>query len=87
MIEAERFELLGKYKTPRFTYGDVVECEMRGEVKIVGLSTGRIPWPKCRSGKRARAIILYGGLADAVRKESAKAVVSNYDCLTDAIRR
>lgn len=39
-----------------------------------GLTNARIPWPKCRSGKRSRAIILYGDLAKAVRMESAKAV-------------
>jgi hypothetical protein len=47
---------------------------MRGPVKIVELTDGRILWPKCRSGKRARAIILYGDLARAVRRESAAAV-------------
>jgi hypothetical protein len=46
------------YQTPRFHYGDVVKCEMRGDVKIVCLTAARIPWPKCRTGKRSRAIIL-----------------------------
>src|SRR5262249_2783903 len=32
--------LLGSYATPRFTYGDVVECARRGEVQIVGHSAG-----------------------------------------------
>ena len=74
MHESERVKLLGKYGSPRFKYGDVVTCAIRGKVKIVGLSNGRIPWPKCRSGKRARAIILYGALAEAVRRESVEAV-------------
>src|SRR5262245_662267 len=74
MHDRERFRLISAYSTPRFAYGDHVFCEIRGEVKIVGLSNGRIPWPKCRSGKRSRAIILYGALADAVRMESAQAV-------------
>jgi hypothetical protein len=64
---------LGPYRTPRFKYGDVVTCAIHGEVRIVALSDARIPWPKCRSG-RAHAIILYGALAEAVRRESAKAV-------------
>jgi hypothetical protein len=39
----DRFKLLfGPYRTPRFRYGDVVFCEMRGEVKIVGLTNGPI---------------------------------------------
>jgi hypothetical protein len=75
MHEHVRFKLLfGPYRTPRFHYGDVVTCEIRGNVKIVGLTAARIPWPKCRTGKRCRAIILYGALADAVRRESAKAI-------------
>ena len=74
MNERDRFKLLGKYRTPRFKYGATVTCAIRGPVKIMGLSDGRIPWPKCRAGKRARAIILYGALAEAVRQESAQAV-------------
>jgi hypothetical protein len=75
MHEHDRFKLLfGPYRTPRFKYGDVVTCEMRGDVKIVGLTAARILWPKCRTGKRSRAIILYGALAEAVRRESAQAV-------------
>jgi hypothetical protein len=69
----QHVKLLGRYKTPRFRYGDVVLCELRGSVKIVGLTNARIPWPKCRAG-RAHAIILYGDLAEAVRRESVEAV-------------
>ena len=44
MTERDRFKLsFGPYRTPRFEYGDIVFCEMRGEVKIVGLTNGRIP--------------------------------------------
>jgi hypothetical protein len=63
MLEADRVKLLGTYRTPRFTYGDAVVWVIRGEVQIVGLSNGRIPWPKCRSAGWDRAIILYGDLA------------------------
>jgi hypothetical protein len=69
-----RTKLVGTYRTPRFKYGATVTCAIRGEVQIVGLSNGRIPWPKSPAGKRARAIILYGQLAEAVRRESAAAV-------------
>lgn len=57
MNQAHRFKLIGKYRTPRFKYGDVVTCAILGEVRIVGLTNGRIAWPKCRSG-RSRAMIL-----------------------------
>ena len=85
MNEQERFKLLGTYRTPRFKYGAVVTCALRGPVKIVGLTAARIPWPKCRSGKRARAIILYGDLARAVRKESAKAIAYWFGVGTDTV--
>jgi hypothetical protein len=74
MDDINRFKLLGKYRTPRFRYGDVVTCAILGDVRIVGLTNARIPWPKARSEKRARAIVLYGALAEAVKRESAQAI-------------
>jgi hypothetical protein len=85
MTEADCIKLLGSYRTPRFKYGAVVTCAIGGPVKIVGLSSGRIQWPKCRLGKRSRAIILYGALADAVRTESAKAVMYWFGVGSDTI--
>lgn len=66
----------GPYKTPVFRYGATVVCEVRGEVRIVGLSDDRIPWPIGRpQGTRAgRALVVYKGLARAIRKESGIAV-------------
>jgi hypothetical protein len=76
MHEHDRFKLLfGPYRTPRFHYGDVVTREIRGDAKVVGLAADRIPWPRCRTGERCRAIILYGALAEAVRRESAQATL------------
>lgn len=47
--------------------------EVCGEVTICNLSAGRIPWPIAKRG-RAKSLVVYGGLADAVRKESNQAV-------------
>jgi hypothetical protein len=74
MHELDRVKLLGKYRTPRFRYGAVVTCAIRGKVKIVALTDGRIPWPKCQMPNGPLAIILYGALADAVRRESVEAI-------------
>jgi hypothetical protein len=74
MHEYERVKLLGQYKTPRFKYGSVVTCAIRGKVKIVALTDGRIPWLKCQMPNGPLAIILYGALADAVRRESVEAI-------------
>jgi hypothetical protein len=40
-----RFHLLGKYRTPRFSYGSIVLDDVRGWVEIVGLTDAPIPWP------------------------------------------
>src|SRR5262245_60436040 len=78
MTDADRFRLLfGPYRTPPFRYDNRVFCERVGEVVIVGMSAGPIPWPKGRRRDRVRgcgSLILYGDLADAVRRESALAV-------------
>jgi hypothetical protein len=77
MRNADRFRLFGFYLTPRFKYGAIVQDEARGDVVIVGLSDGRIPWPlgyrldwKCGTP----ALVLYKGLAKAVQRESNQAV-------------
>jgi hypothetical protein len=71
--EADRFRLLGKYRTPRVRVGRWVRCEVRGEIQVVGFTDAPIPWPlvKC---KGSPAVIVYGDLARAVRRELALAV-------------
>jgi len=74
MEDANRHRLLfGPYRTPRFRIGSLVRCEVRGEVRIVGLSDDPIPWPLCRVGKWLVPVV-YRGLAKAVRRESEQAV-------------
>src|SRR5215813_14851874 len=78
MTDDDRFRLLfGPYRTPVFKYGDDAFCELRGEVILCGLTDAPIPWPtgkKRQKGPGARAIFVYGALAEAVRRESAQAV-------------
>src|SRR5262245_46936422 len=46
MNDADRFKLrFGPYRTRRFRVGQVVRYEVRGMVRIVGLSEAPIPWP------------------------------------------
>jgi hypothetical protein len=74
MPDDERTRLLfGPYATPAFSYGDTVECAIRGEVEIVGLTDAPIPWPVGKLG-RQRFLVLYADLAEAVRRESGLAV-------------
>jgi hypothetical protein len=44
-----------------------------GGVVLVGLSDAPIPWPVGKKG-RAKALVVYGRLAEAVRREAAQAV-------------
>ena len=77
MNDADRFKLLfGPYTTPNVEVGQVLSCEARDcDVIMVGYSDARIPWPVGqRRGKGARALVVYGRLADAVRHESNQAV-------------
>jgi len=49
MTDADRCKLLGTYQTPRCYVGEQVICEVRGDVKIVGLTDTPLPWPLCTS--------------------------------------
>ena len=71
-------KLLGTSQTPAFSSSDVVTCARRGDVRVVGLSAAPIPWPvgrlvPARAGRSS--LVLFGDLADAVRRESAEAVM------------
>jgi hypothetical protein len=76
MTDRDRFRLLGTYQTPRVRIGRVLACEARDcDVIVVGYSGGRIPWPVGRRpGTSARSLVVFGGLADAIRRESNQAV-------------
>jgi len=63
--------LLGTYTTPRFRYGARVVCQAR--VEVVGLTDAPVPWLIGQRG-RHKAIVLYGALVKAVRRESSLAV-------------
>jgi hypothetical protein len=76
LTDADRFRLLGTYRTPRVRLGEILSCESRDcDVIVVGYTDGRIPWPLGRRpGFGAPGLILFGALADAVRRESNQAV-------------
>ena len=67
--------IAGPYRAPRFRYGQTVMCEARGQVRIVGLSSGRIAWPLgVLPGHQKAGFVVFGDLARAVQTESSKAV-------------
>jgi hypothetical protein len=63
----------GPYRAPRFRYGRTVMEQVRGLVVVVGLSAAPIPWLIGQRG-RAKSLVVYAGLAKAVRRESNRAV-------------
>jgi hypothetical protein len=56
--------------------GRVLTCEARDcDVIVTGYSDARIPWPKGRQrGSPSSGLVLYGALAEAVRREANQAV-------------
>ena len=73
MDDADRFRLLGTYRTPRFRIGQRVRCLVRGEVIITGMTDTPIPWPIGKVGQ-GRSLVVYKGLAKAIRRESSLAI-------------
>jgi hypothetical protein len=77
MTDADRFRLLGTYRTPRVRVGRVLACEARDcDVIVTGYSSARVPWPVgyVRGRGGPSTLILFGDLAAAVRRESNQAV-------------
>jgi hypothetical protein len=77
MLDADRFQLLfGPYQAPPCRLGDVVFCDVRGEVVVKGMSAGRIPWPVTthHRGGGKPLLIVCAGLSEAIRRESNQAV-------------
>jgi hypothetical protein len=78
MLDADRFKLLfGPYRPRPYKLGTRLVCAIRGRVRVVDFTTAPIPWPVTRRpGGDGRAfLIVCGGLARAVRRESAAAVI------------
>jgi hypothetical protein len=83
---AIRFKLHhGPYRTPRFKFGATVKDEIRGKVKIIGISDARIPWPLAHYWAR-RSVVVYRGLAKAIRRESVQAVAYWFGISVDKVR-
>ena len=73
MDDADRFRLIGAYWTPRFRIGQRVRCLVRDEVIITAITDTPIPWPIGKVG-RGRSLVVYKGLAKAIRRESSLAI-------------
>jgi hypothetical protein len=65
----------GPYITPIVAIDVIVECEVRGLVRVVGQSPGPIQWPIGEQNGQ-RQLIVFKALARAVRQESPHAVAA-----------
>jgi hypothetical protein len=52
---------------------EVHAADVRGQVELVGLTAGPVPWPIGKRG-RVKAIAVFGALAEAIRREAAQVV-------------
>jgi hypothetical protein len=70
--------LFGPYKAPRLKRGERAFCLVRDyPVVVLGWSSARIPWPRCRPldpPRRGTGLLIDDELARAIRHESASAV-------------
>src|SRR4051794_36344435 len=76
-IPANAVLLHGPYKPSNLRIGDRVTCELRGGGVVTSISSGRIPWPRCRSLHQplgGSGPWLGGDSVRAVRQVSAAAV-------------
>lgn len=70
---------LGYYRTPEVAVGGRLHCAVRGEVIVVGMSNGRIPWPLAsKPGNTNRMLVIYGDLKRAVTREAAITVCHHW---------
>lgn len=72
MRRAQRLQF-GPYKQTRYRLGQKVDCERRGELTIVGTSSGRIPWA-VGFGPGGNSLVLHGDLVRAVKVETLAAI-------------
>jgi hypothetical protein len=86
-ITAAKLKLHGRYRAPRFRVGAKVNCAVRGELRIVGVTDARIPWPM-GVGPRGgpKSLVVFGDLVRAVQRESVYALCHwfgvNYQTVT-----
>jgi hypothetical protein len=81
MRDADRYRLMGTYRTPGVRLKAVLSCEHKDrDVVVVGFTTGPIPWPigGPKTGRGRRTPVLFGELIRAVRQESNQAVAYHF---------
>lgn len=71
--------LIGRNRSPRYQYGEIVTDAIRGDVIITRTSDAPIPWPLAKlPGGRKAELVVFKGLEKALRTESASAVCHHW---------
>lgn len=89
MNDCHKHKLLGKYRPPDVEEGDILWCEVRRcWVPVEYLSDSPLPWPVGRRpGFAKRSLVVYGGLSQALRRESASAIAAMWGVHPTTISR
>jgi hypothetical protein len=78
--------MLGTYRTPKVRIGQIVNCEVRGPLKVVKLSDSTIQWPWGGAGRGQLSPIVFKDLAKAVRVEAVVDICSAWGISESPVR-
>ncbi len=71
--------LIGRYRAPRYRYGEIVADATRGDVIITRTSSAPIPWPMGKIlSSRKPGLVIFAGLFEALSTESAVAICHHW---------
>lgn len=77
--DALSIALIGRYRAPRYRYGETVTDSIRGDVIVTRTSDAPIPWPMGKiPGSRKPGLVIVAGLEKALRTESALAICHHW---------
>ena len=86
MANKTKFGKFGAYLSPVVVIGAFVPCDLRGVVRIVGMSAGPIAWPIGEKNSQ-EALVIYKGLARALKLETAADVAAWWGIDEQAVQR
>jgi hypothetical protein len=62
--------ILGTYRTPKVRIGQIINCEVRGPLKVVKIEDSPVQWPWGRMGKGPASPIVIKDLEQAIWTEA-----------------
>jgi hypothetical protein len=86
MANKTKYGKFGAYLSPVVVIGAFIPCELRGVVRIVGMSAGPIAWPIGEKNGQD-ALVIYKGLSRALNLETAEDVAAWWGIDEQAVQR